>query len=70
MLRQTAELVNFDHSQADTDLQSLPSEQEKRKKKSQRKRRDGLIPSGPTHTHSVVGTVDKSVQQRACTSAL
>lgn len=65
MLRQTAELVNFDHSQADEDLQLLPSEGEKREK-----RRDGLIPSGPTHTRSIVGTVDKSVQQRACISAL
>lgn len=70
IFRQTAESLNSDHSQADTDLQSLTSERGKGEKRRRREKEKRLIPSGPTHTQCVVGTVDKSVQQRACTSAL
>lgn len=62
--------MNSDHSQADTDLQSLASDSSKTEREKRRRGEEErcLIPSGPTHT--VEGTVDKSIQQRACASAL
>lgn len=44
---QTAESLNSDHSQADTDLQSLTSDGGKIKERRQKEKEKCLIPSGP-----------------------